>query len=106
MEARNILFSWPQRIVEVDMELIAIALIFGIVSAAIAHSKGRSEAGWFLIGLLFNLIGLVAAYAFPPAVKAGVTKKCPKCGEIIKAEATMWRYCTSVLEPAGEAEVS
>ena len=36
-----------------------IALIFGIICAAIANSKGRSVIGWFFIGFFFHILGLI-----------------------------------------------
>ena len=36
-----------------------ILLIFGIVCALIANSKGRSAIAWFFIGFFFGLIGLI-----------------------------------------------
>lgn len=38
---------------------LIILLIFGIVCAMIAHSKGRNAIGWFLIGCLLGLIGFI-----------------------------------------------
>ena len=36
-----------------------IALILGVICAAIANSKGRSVIGWFFIGFLFGILGLI-----------------------------------------------
>lgn len=36
-----------------------ILLIFGIICAAIANSKGRSAIAWFFIGFFFHIFGLV-----------------------------------------------
>jgi hypothetical protein len=36
-----------------------ILVLIGIISAAIAASKGRSVVGWFLVGFLLGLIGLI-----------------------------------------------
>ncbi len=41
------------------MEVWIFLILFGIISAAIAASKGRSAIGWFLIGLLLGLIGVI-----------------------------------------------
>ena len=89
---------------EEEMALIAVGIFFGVVAALIARYKGRSEVRWFLVGFLLNVIGLIVVF-LPPAVRAGVTKKCPKCAEIIRAEASVCRYCGSVLEPGKESEV-
>ena len=36
-----------------------ILLIFGIICAAIANSKGRSVIAWFFIGFFFGIFGLI-----------------------------------------------
>lgn len=36
-----------------------IALILGVICAAIANSKGRSAIGWFFIGFFFGILGLI-----------------------------------------------
>jgi hypothetical protein len=38
---------------------LIVCLIMGVVCAIIAHSKGRSAIGWFFVGLLLGLIGLI-----------------------------------------------
>lgn len=49
------------------MELIGIPLwiVFGIVGAWIATTKGRSGCGWFLISALLGPIGLIIAAVIP-----------------------------------------
>ena len=74
------------------MEWLVLWLIFGITSAVIANSKGRSGCGWFALGILFGPFGLIVAF-LPDTEKAGTTKKCPDCAEIIKAEARVCKHC-------------
>jgi hypothetical protein len=38
---------------------VIVAILCGIVSAAIANSKGRSPVLWFFLGALFNVFILV-----------------------------------------------
>ena len=38
---------------------LIIGLICGVVTALIAHSKGRSPIGWFFVGFFAGLIGLI-----------------------------------------------
>ena len=39
--------------------ILFIGVIFGLICAAVASSKGRSVGGWFLLGFLFGWIPLI-----------------------------------------------
>ena len=47
----------------VDWTIIIViqALVCGILSAAVANSKKRDVGGWFFIGLIFGVLGLITA---------------------------------------------
>jgi hypothetical protein len=45
---------------------LVFALIGGIAAPIAASSKHRSVGGWFLAGILFPLIALVAILCLPP----------------------------------------
>jgi hypothetical protein len=83
------------------MEFVIIWILFGIVSAALASSKGRSGCGFFLLGILLGPFGLImAAIASKNQPKidqevlaAGQSKKCPFCAELIRIEAVVCRFC-------------
>ncbi len=64
------------------------AIIMGSICAIIAKEKGRSPIGWFLVGLLLSLIGLIIIAVLP---RAG--KKCLKCAETVLQEAQRCRFC-------------
>jgi len=55
------------------MEIIAIVIIVsvftGIISAVIAKDKNRDQAGWFILGFLFNLIGMISIALLPKLEK-------------------------------------
>ena len=44
---------------------LIICLIMGVVCAVIGQSKGRSGVGWFFVGLLLGLIGLIIVLVVP-----------------------------------------
>ncbi|HEX4450363.1 MAG TPA: SHOCT domain-containing protein, partial [Kofleriaceae bacterium] len=48
-----------------NMPYIAIGIIGGFISAFIASGKRRSAAGWFVIGFLLPLIGIILAIVLP-----------------------------------------
>ena len=87
------------------LTLIVVGTFFGVIAALIARQKGRSELRWFIVGFLFHVIGLIVLF-LPPVTKAGITKKCPKCAEIIKAEAKVCRFCGRELATLEGSEVS
>lgn len=45
--------------------VVLVWVLCGIASAAIANSKGRDPVGYFFVGLLLGLIGLIIAAAVP-----------------------------------------
>ena len=87
------------------LTLIVVGIFFGLAAAVIARHKGRSELRWFLVGFFLHIVGLIVLF-LPPVPKAGVTKKCPDCAEIIKAEAKVCRFCGHGLVDADASEVS
>jgi|LGOV01.1.fsa_nt_gb Na+/melibiose symporter-like transporter len=48
--------------------LIAIAiysLVFAVLTANVAHGKGRNRPGWLLGGLVFGVLGLILVAVLP-----------------------------------------
>lgn len=82
---------------------IAIAMVIG----AIANGKGHSGFGWFIYALLLWPIALIHVLAVKPnqrvlereALATGNAKKCPHCGEMVRPEATVCRFCQRDLPP-------
>lgn len=95
------------------MELLIICLALAGVTAYFAKQKGRSPAAWFLLGLIFPAIGLIAIWIVNPlgvdqqksieiAKKFGSSslyRKCPFCAEVVQRKAIKCKHCKSDLEP-------
>lgn len=88
-------------------------IAFAVLSNIVAVRKGRDGTGWFMIGLLFGIFGFVAALVVSEMPKAQskeaelgpfdpseATKQCPRCAELIKAQASVCRYCGEPFTPS------
>jgi hypothetical protein len=95
------------------MEFIVVWIISAVVCAIIASSKGRSEVGWFFIGVGIGIFGVIliaclpstkpvsVSYAEPIRNIAGkdlttplfTTKKCLDCAETVLKDAKVCKHC-------------
>lgn len=91
------------------MEFVLIWFLFGMAAGIIAHAKGRSGCGWFLLGFMLGPFGLIVIFLPSAANKmqqkavsngqAGPYRKCPHCAEPVRLEARRCRFCGSPLTP-------
>ncbi len=98
------------------MFFILLWFACGIASALVASSKGRSGAGFFILGVLLGPLGLLGAGVAgkattemsPREVKAGLQsgalRKCPHCDQAISSSASVCRYCQRDVPPPAQLD--
>ena len=80
-------------------------LACAFLAAFVASEKYRCTTCWFVVGLLFGPVGLLAVVGLPdrgeerlrPSPKTHVT--CPDCAEFVRNEAVVCCHCGCKLTP-------
>jgi hypothetical protein len=88
------------------MGFLVIVVLIGLIPAAVAQSKGHSFVLWWLFGAALFIVALPCALmlksdasAIEAKAIAEGSRKCPYCAELVKAEASVCRYCQRELPP-------
>jgi Na+/melibiose symporter-like transporter len=85
------------------MEVLVLWLVCAVITAVIASAKGRSGFGWFLLGAILGIFGVILIACMPSLNRAPLvvtaapddrpTKNCPDCGETILLVANVCKHC-------------
>jgi hypothetical protein len=87
-----------------------------IVVGIVAHARGRSGIGYFLLSALLSpLIGAVLALGLPSKLPSGTTAalvpsaqthgRCPACAEFVLPEARVCKHCGHALSPDPDFQI-
>ncbi len=74
------------------MAFILIAVCFGIATGVIARAKGSSFFIWSIVGLVFNIFGLVAVILYQ-GDRDEPERRCPRCGKVEKLYVQVCTRC-------------
>jgi hypothetical protein len=82
------------------MGIFLIAVLLGLIPAAVAKGKGRSFGAWWLYGAALFIVALphsLLMRSSPSGIErqhlADGMKKCGHCAEFVKHDANVCRYC-------------
>lgn len=88
------------------MDVFILWLIFSIVVAVGASSRGRSGLTWFFVAMIISPLLAVILLFLMPVIQvrpAGPTPdthvKCPDCAELVLKEARVCKHCGCRLVP-------
>jgi hypothetical protein len=91
--------------------LFILAVLLGLIPAAIAQSKGKSFGLWWFYGAMLFIVALPHALimgtdrsALDAKARLDGMKKCPFCAEMIQGEARVCRYCSRDLHESESAD--
>lgn len=91
---------------------IVPVVIYVVLAFAVGHyaqkEKGREYVQWVGVAIVVTpLIAFIIAALLNPAANTdgiGPFRKCPKCAEMVRSEATICRFCRSELDAVAQTE--
>jgi hypothetical protein len=83
--------------------LLAFWLMCGVACGVIASNKGRSGVGWFLLGCVLGIFGLIIVACLSKKamskrhedqfIRDGKLRRCPDCAETVQPAARVCKHC-------------
>jgi len=89
----------------VVLSIIGLWCLFGFIIGKIAAGKGYDFPAFFIYGFLLFPVALIHALVLRDirhvdrALTVDQARKCPSCAEMVRAEATVCRFCQTALPP-------
>jgi hypothetical protein len=87
------------------LAFLVYGVVFGAFSAYVAGTKNRDEAAWFVLGMVFGIvallaIGLAAPASSPARPRTGSVLRCRACKALLQAgDATCWSCGADATDP-------
>ncbi len=95
------------------MEIFIGWLVFSVVVAVAASSRGRSGFGWFLLSFILSpLLAIILVLVLPKIGQAAMATdeiggriseathvRCPDCRELVRKDARKCKHCGTELIP-------
>ena len=75
--------------------LITIVTLAGAIGGFLAAGRGRNVLVWCTLSALLPPFLLFLYFIKPLCEIEGICRKCPQCGELIKWQASVCKYCQS-----------
>jgi cytochrome bd-type quinol oxidase subunit 1 len=98
-DLHNIFAQWTLLFTLLSFLLVLVFLVIWIAAliANQAENKGRNWKSFFILSLFFPFIMwiVVSVMTTDQSQPISGTKKCPKCAEYVKKEATLCKHCGS-----------
>lgn len=85
------------------MEFALFWIAMAVITAAAAQARGRNVVLWFVLGMVFSLLALLAVLVMGNVGGETVSRRthvrCPDCREAVRKDARKCKHCGCDLIP-------